>query len=198
MRRTETSPLFSVDVLAVRAVHFTEKGQSYISLQNNTEYNIQLSNNHSTKCQVDVSVDGLSIGEWMLWPHSTIILDRRFMFVSESSDRARRSGVTQGNSNNGLITATFKPAKKVMCADCGGIVTARLETSSPDAVTTSRSRMYKQLPHTPGVTVSGGVSTQEFDRVDPLLDNEIDWSLVETVSVRLVVGPRVFDNGMVD
>jgi hypothetical protein len=91
---------------------------NYVALYNNTEYKLQLVNDRSTDAMADVFIEGESVGTWFIPAHNDITIDRpanvarRFTFFKETDSRAIGSGVTPGESINGLIRVIFYPKKQ--------------------------------------------------------------------------------------
>jgi len=111
---------YAVNILGKSVTYFTRGSNSeynYFSLPHLTEYTIKLSNNHLTRCDAEIFVDGDSVGMWRIEPLDTIKLERpanlnrRFVFVVEKSHVAKQAGV-RGKSDNGLITVVFTPENK--------------------------------------------------------------------------------------
>lgn len=97
------------------AERITENGNHYFRLPNNSEYTLVLKNNRDVRCRAEVSIDGESVGNWILDPLATLRLerpvavDRKFTFVDDKSKAAASVGVVAGKSENGLLQVKFVP-----------------------------------------------------------------------------------------
>lgn len=111
--------MFSVEILNSKgdkapSQETTETGR-YVFLKHLDVYKIQLSNNVGRKVDVEVSIDGASIGGFRLEAYRTITIERpvseakSFTFVQDTSGEAKEGGVTSGVRTNGLIEVVFKP-----------------------------------------------------------------------------------------
>lgn len=93
------------------------KGSDYFSLQNKSEYALELTNFRSVRCDVMVYIDGNHVGTWRIDPFGSIVIerptkiDRKFTFVSDKSDIAHQAGEI-GKKENGLIKVIYKPEKQ--------------------------------------------------------------------------------------
>lgn len=96
---------------------FVRNGAHYVAMQNGATYQIMLRNGRSTRADVNVTIDGESIGSWVVRPYSHVLIERhaniarKFTFFNEKSSEASSAGVTAGASQNGLVKVTFKPEK---------------------------------------------------------------------------------------
>lgn len=203
---------FSVSIISPFAREFSRHGYNYVSLPNNSEYEIRLRNNYSERCDVEVKIDGAPVGSWMIRPYSSITIehgehnDRKFVFVGENTYRADRADAIPGAQANGLITALFKPQKhhERHCASCGiSLATPSsrkeiiplLPTSSFQASPgnmssakslTSPSSSLPSSRYGSGITVSGDHSWQDFGQTSALSYFQIDWERSQEISLRLV------------
>lgn len=197
---------FTVDIRSPSAHRFTRNGHTYVSLDNYSEYSIVISNNHHTRCDAVVHVDGKEIGTWAIHAYTSITLDRpantrrRFTFVSETSQAAKRTGAIVGHELNGIVSVIFKPAKMQPVYQAISYSTQR--SSSPRRMASPRSSSPSRMSSPPGrtsygmssprrmssgVTVLGDRSDQTFGTERALEDREIDWPLSTEISLRLVV-----------
>lgn len=174
---------FSLSILAPGArPSYQDSQQSTVSLPSGTEYSIQLSNNRSTRCDVEVHIDGDRIGEWKLLPYSSAVIEhgvnnsRHFLFVADGGVVGRTPG------QRGLVTAIFKPEKErhsPTCVNCGESISAGYASRKS------------------GITIEGDRSNQHFSHGQALSILDVDWNSVRELSIRLVVRDRYFD-GRVD
>lgn len=92
-----------------------KNGNRYFALRDQQPYEVRLRNDRCTRCDVELSIDGESVGIWRILPYSHIQLrrpanlDRQFVFVRESSKIAQSTGIVPGDAKNGLISARFIP-----------------------------------------------------------------------------------------
>jgi hypothetical protein len=171
-------------------------GHTYVSLDNFSEYSIVINNNHHTRADVVVSVDGEEIGSWIVHAHTSITLDRpantsrKFTFVNETSQVAKRTGAIVGHDLNGVVSVIFKPAK-VQPVYQSVAYSTRKESRSPRLESASfRAASPRRMSS--GVTVLGDHSDQTFGVERALEDREIDWPLTTEVSLRLVVNDEKY------
>jgi phage terminase large subunit-like protein len=112
---------FQLDIMSNGSIisEMTRDNAVYIPLPHESEYQIVMQNNRGTRCTAVVSVDGQSIGTFVLDPWETLKLERsaaqkrKFVFLKEDSTEARSSGATRGKSTNGLVTVEFTPEFQV-------------------------------------------------------------------------------------
>lgn len=108
---------FDVEIIAVGSRSFNKIGHRYVSLPPHTEYKLKLTNNHHTRCDAEVSIDTVKVGNWRINANSSIVVERpehaqrKFTFVGENSKIARNTGAVSGSDVNGLVGVVFKPAK---------------------------------------------------------------------------------------
>ncbi len=167
---------FSVDIIATTS----DITGDYVTLPNNTEYSIQLCNNRDTGCDVYVKIDGQKIGGWKISPNSCITIERpgddahRFTFFRETSPEAIGANINIGSFNNGLVEATFYPQRRLY------------RYNEPVPTLLPQMRASQSLGAQSGVTLMGRESYQQFTLGQPLHPDEIDWSNVTTIYVRLI------------
>ena len=94
----------------------TYSGNTYFALPENAEYFFVVSNGGSTRCDVAISLDGISIGRWRIPAWGTIQIERpvdsntKFLFVREQYVKSTESQSGSSTiSNNGLIELEFFP-----------------------------------------------------------------------------------------
>ena len=98
--------------LCVPQGHHLESG--HVRLEHRAFYTVRLSNSHSTRCDVRLSIDGKEIGTWRVPAKGVIELERpvndtgRFTFYRLGSAGATAAGLTS-TDQMGLLTATFTP-----------------------------------------------------------------------------------------
>lgn len=111
---------FNGFVLCVRQssdlLYTAEREGGYVDIVHGGQYSLYLSNEGSTRCDVQVDVDGKEVGTWRLDAHDHIVIERpandtgRFTFFKVGTDGFRQAGLESVSANNlGLITARFKP-----------------------------------------------------------------------------------------
>lgn len=92
----------------------------YVPLKERSEYSILLKNGTDRRAEVEVFIDEDSVGEVRLNNGKTVDLkrwvgkNRAFVFVSDDSYSAWKSGATKGAKENGLIRVVFKPEIKMV------------------------------------------------------------------------------------
>ena len=156
----------------------------YIALDNNTEYAIRLFNDRDIIADAEVYVDGELVGSWRIDAHDSITIERpgdirrKFTFFSERSSEAFEAGVERGRDENGLIKVVFKPKKQIRYERMSPRSTGRYYASTPMAM--------MQSDYESGTTVLGDKSYQNFGSTRALRSDEIDWSNVTEIIVRLI------------
>lgn len=94
---------------------------NYLSLPNLSVYKIKLINNRETRCDAFVKIDGVDVGAWRIPSFDSITIERpanmnrRFVFIKESTYLAEHAGIERYDYNNGLISVTFKPELNRLC-----------------------------------------------------------------------------------
>lgn len=189
---------------------------NYVALENNSEYELQLTNDRSTDAMAEVYIEGEHIGTWFIPQNDSITIDRpatvarKFVFFREHDRRAIRAGVTPGEFHNGLIKVVFYP-KKQQYIIASPLVPHR--ATSPRLSTTSSPRSLSPAPSSPtpssptpssprqlssniaslsmvdyesGATVLGRHSHQRFSTMRRFSDNEIDWKNKTEIVIRLI------------
>lgn len=163
----------------------------YVPLRDGSEYGIYLSNENKTKCDISVTIDGKSIGNWRLEAYSQASIDRPV-------DIARRlvfckvdSSINEVNNNidemfvNGQIEVTFTPEIYKTNASASvpvpyGAYDANLSFDGKGMYTPDLGAGYEG-----GSTKLGNVSSQVYDtRVQFITD--VDANKITTMSVRLI------------
>ena len=204
--------LFAVGIDSPSARAFHKNGYDYVALTNGSTYALKIFNNHDTRCDIEVFIDGEEVGKWIIHAHQHIRLERpanqarKFTFFKENSRVAKRTGVVSGAYYNGLVSVIFKPQKHNIAYTAYASLSpesssysrqeSSLRASSPQrssyrASSPERSSYRASSPerssYRSGATVLGERSDQTFSNVTPLTSDQIDWKLSTEVSVRLVV-----------
>lgn len=197
---------------------------NYVVLKHLEKYSLVMENNRDRKCDVVVYIDGDKMGKWRINKYDSITIERpsnkkkRFTFVKEDSWEAGVGGIEKGDDKNGVVTATFYPAKQsqshsLYATRCmpkeksSGISRGGMSKGMPRGGYTmcdNRAPLqYQSFSSAPvsnagslgmtsdfgsGGTVLQGNSDQRFGSVDSITD--IDQSNVTELSVRLVVDKR--------
>jgi hypothetical protein len=193
---------FKVEILASN-IRFIKKSEfNYYALPDHSDYSIRIENNKNVRCDVEITIDNESVGQWRLRPYSSAIIrrpaeiDRKFVFVSDTSHDAFLLGAIHGDSRNGLITVTFKPERVYRpCCFCEHHVTdwmyepiGAFSSTLRNASNGIRGNLFDECQMKSmdsGVTILGGSSGQSFSTASPIYDYD---SLNETkIHVRLVV-----------
>jgi len=165
-----------------------EDSQGYVALAHGTCYTVMLSNNHSTRCDVTLRIDGKEVGTWRLETYRSIAIERpvndtgRFTFYQLGTEEARQAGL-EAHGDLGLVTATFTPEKWLQ--------PTHISPYANQSVEDWASRPTRSAGHTAaGGTGLSGQSAQRFTTVDPL---DYDYENQATLHIRLVAhesGPR--------
>jgi hypothetical protein len=206
--------VYRVNIISDSKREFKRGGYRYVALCNGSTYALELINEPEAICEATVYIDGQDVGTWILnGRYSTIIerpsdVARQFTFFRETSSYARRTGAVVGDEMNGLIKVVFKPAKRERYApiratgresysdrsykqSVSGMAESRTAPMSFAPKSTARmsvSGANEQAKRSvSGVTVLGDESDQRFRSARGMRDDEIDWSDITTINIRLVV-----------
>ena len=102
-------------------VNADETEDGYVILAHGQRYSLRLSNDRSSRCDVEVSIDGNHVGTFRLNAKTSSVIERPvsddgfFTFYELVTEEARRAGITS-NDQTGLITAIFKPEAMALYA----------------------------------------------------------------------------------
>lgn len=172
---------FEVQITSKNPVkEFQKNGGYYIALKSGSEYQLILTNNRSTICDVDLSIDGKAIGKWRIPEYSSISLERplsaqrKFTFFAEDSNEAQSAGVRR-NINAGIITAIFTPKKTLSIPEPEISL-----NEAPQKLAASRGLKS-------GITLLGDGSNQRFVPIEPINPKDIDYNNITTIIIRMVV-----------
>ena len=198
---------------------FTRNGGKYYALHHGDEYEIRLTNNRDTIADAELKIDGVDSGKFRIPAHDTLTLERpanrpkKFTFVKEDSSLARRTGVVEGEYENGLISVKFFPKKEVKYEPLRPVMeepvsmrvsplesmrAAPLSSASSAGLMSSTSSMIQprtmlakqasmRAPeYSSGATILGDQSSQRFSLIEPLKPHEIDRENITTITIRLV------------
>ncbi len=176
----------------------------YVALHNGVEYAITLNNNRTIIADADISIDGGLIGTFRLDPYKSFRIERpadnqrKFTFKSELSADAIEAGTIPGDIDNGLIDVTFKPAKYERDISPNRRAMFRSPTRTYGTVLPQQrgapiqsrqgaSGSIRSSNFRSGVTLLGDRSYQEFNNTTALRPDQIDYSNVTQIILRLVV-----------
>ena len=173
---------FGVKILSEGRSDVYSGGYTYVGLCNQSEYAIALYNEDGVVCDAQISIDGLDVGTWAIDNNFETIIERpansnrKFTFVKETSNIARRTGVNIGSDDNGIITVTFKPkvgqfgiiresCKTYGCTDRANAVVAPspMRSTVPTSTMISRTMSTKRTSsneESSEVPTSGTMSTR--------------------------------------
>ena len=94
-----------------------ERESGYVDMQHNTEYTIELRNMGSEDANAQISIDGVDVGTFRVERYDRQIIKRpshiarNFLFLKLGTPEAEQANL-QANSDLGLITVKFIPAKQ--------------------------------------------------------------------------------------
>lgn len=182
---------------------------TYVFLRHGSSYGLRLVNTHLTACDAVVTIDGEKVGTWRIHPSDSVVVERpvsinrRFIFVEETSTAAHMGQVVRGNSQNGLVSVRFCPEPATVAygsgsgwRGVGGSITMPSERitflssgspfSSVNLTGTGDLALQSERLETSlaGATVLGTTSDQRFHSVSPITH---DTSKITTISLRLMV-----------
>jgi hypothetical protein len=101
----------------------TEDDRGYVAIkmiEGRASFTLKLSNHSDRKSKVNIHIHGLDQGTWVLMPHQVSILERpvhiaeKFCAYAVGSEGGKAIGLTTGDPNNGLISITFTPEKRMV------------------------------------------------------------------------------------
>ncbi|AYV87130.1 MAG: hypothetical protein Sylvanvirus27_4 [Sylvanvirus sp.] len=161
---------------------FKTQGNLYFEMHDGEPYRVQLGNDRKTQADVKLKIDGKKVGEFRVYPHDSIIIERpagkarQFVFVQEGSSLARQGGVQKGRQENGLIEARFNPEKyhrsrkvyalnESLNGSMNGSMNADMISPSSNVSSIPPSSAFSS-----GATVLGNESSQRFKEVENIMD----------------------------
>lgn len=89
----------------------------YVEMRHNTQYTVNLRNHRQVPCDAEVIIDGTHVGTWRVNARDEIRIERpvhdtgHFTFFELGTHEADRAEISR-QSENGLISVTFKPEKE--------------------------------------------------------------------------------------
>jgi hypothetical protein len=95
-----------------------ETGNGYVQMKHGQVYTLRLKNGNSARCDCEIRIDGKHVGTFRLNAFQSMLLERpandtgRFTFYREGTEEARKAAIETGASQNGLVSAVFKPETK--------------------------------------------------------------------------------------
>lgn len=150
-----------------------ESFEGHVHIAHGAAYSITCVNDNSVRCEVEVFVDGTSIGTWRIDRHSRINIERPvneaklLHFYALNTVEAQQAGGSVSEVDNGLVTAVFYPED---APPPGAFIFPKPPTQSfasqPDWVT-SRRPSYKgytcsYAPPSPAAHFGGPTPTPQF------------------------------------
>lgn len=184
---------FQVVIIGEDGNEKQRKYRDYVPMGNEEHYKIKLINNGDTRCDAEIKLENVHVGTWRVNPHASIIIERpahvyrSFVFIDESSRKARESGVVPGSDTNGLLEVTFFPElpEQVMEVVSAQLSPTRMARHTPERAMFAHYEMQEAPEYSSGATVLGGYSGQRFRNVSPI--TLIDKKNVTTIILRLVL-----------
>lgn len=152
-----------------------ERESGYVDMQHNTEYTIELRNMGSEDANAQISIDGVDVGTFRVERYDRQIIKRpshvarNFLFLKLETPEAEQANL-QANSDLGLITVKFIPAKQER----------QFELLATKSIT------FKGA--SAGGTGLGSNSDQEFVSAKHI---DLDHSRAVTINLRLVAIPDI-------
>jgi len=197
---------FTFEVTPGREVTDGKRG-TYVYMKEGTKYYLHITNGYNRKAEVEVFIDGKSIGTWVLRAHQTIKLERpaneayRFNFVSKDSEAFAQGNLVAGDSNNGLIKVVCTPEIEIVNVTRSSFLNDGYDGSrgggtfgfnfSGNTRGSTRGTKGDIFGAKEGGTVLQGRSDQTFTSVRGL---NLDISKQEILIVRLVVDVNADDD----
>jgi hypothetical protein len=181
---------FSLEIISDNNVRkVTQNGSTYFALSNESEYKLKLGSNLDTITDAHVWIDDELAGIWRIESFATITIERpsnvkrKFTFLKEGSNAARKAGIVKGNESNGSIKVTFKPKKQYHIAQFTTFSNASpMEKYSMKSCCQSFGDSISA-----GATVLGDKSSQRFSNTSGISEYDIDSDNVTTINARLVI-----------
>lgn len=206
---------FSVDILPTEYVNRVQKVNSnYFTIPHMSEYQIKLTNNRPMRCDVQVFIDGESVGIWRVNAYSNIVIqrpaniNRKFVFVAEKVYDPILKKLVHNKFQNGLITVIFKPEFPTPCpySTDAYFVTPTFYNpgeyswsnalqepdttyiaSTGDVMQSTKSILDNSL-YENGATILGGGTDQYFTVTTPIA--KYDQKNTTTINLRLIPSIR--------
>ncbi|WP_018631610.1 hypothetical protein [Neomegalonema perideroedes] len=173
-----------------------EDGNGYVRLRDGQTYQICLRSQRAERSDVELSVDGLSVGTFRLNPYSNVCLERpsgsrgQFTFYKADSFGGISSGSgVVSQQQRGRISARFIPERNLSpmapMARSGGAPHSTLAMPQIEGLARSAAPTAQQFdPNlSSGVTGLTGQSSQQFAQTQPI---QRDQARAVTLELRLV------------
>ncbi len=172
----------------------------HVEMDHDTKYDIVMRNTGNRRCDVDVSVDGKSVGGFRLSSNGTLRLERpvddtgHFTFYREGSKKGKKAGLDNISSDDmGRITVTFRPERErpqhvntTNLPVCDSVDSEEKTSGGIMRGMGGQSMSMVGPSHqSAGGTGLSGVSSQSFYTVAEL---EHDEQRTVTINLRLVCG----------
>ncbi len=112
------SPIMKKTEFEVVIPEGTELEDGYVQMRHNAKYSLNLKNHRWGPCDAEVTIDGIHVGTWRIESRNEIRIERpvhdtgHFTFFEVATKEAELAGIVK-NSDNGLISVTFKPKKEM-------------------------------------------------------------------------------------
>jgi hypothetical protein len=157
----------------------TEDDRGYVAIkmtEGKAPFTLKLNNYSDRKSKVNIHIHGLDQGTWVLMPHQVSILERpvhiaeKFCAYAVGSEGGNAIGLTTGDPNNGLISITFMPEKRIV----------RPASIVPPSATMSK---QSRASFSEAGVGTEGESHQTFQTVK---DFETDANETVTINLRIV------------
>lgn len=174
----------------------SERGEGYVALSHGRQYAVQLGNHSSRRCQAEVSLDGKSIGTFVLSGYGTARLERaphdngRFTFYADDTTEAEAAGLaTISQPDRGLVQVKFTPEKsRYRHEDVIRLSSFSTESSVMRGAGGQSQGSWasnREEKTSGGITGLSGHSDQQFTTVAGL---NLDESGSITITLRLMAG----------
>lgn len=170
------------------------QSDGYITMAHGQNYKVKLVNHHPERCQATLKIDGAHMGNFLLNPYDSVILERpvqsqkQFKFVLANTREATLGGIQSGDYFNGLVEVSFIPEKKDHCS-CKSYNKRNdslidFGDAHPESTNSlSHDQSACSSDYCEGGTVLKDPSNQHFENVSPL---NLDFTRETDLSVRLV------------
>lgn len=96
-----------------------EAGEGHVPMAHGEVYAIEFRNHCGDRCNLNVLVDGASVGDFQIGPYQTGVLERplndrgRFTFFAAGSGEAQAAGeASVSSADKGLVQVTFTPGRE--------------------------------------------------------------------------------------
>ena len=161
---------FAVNVISRNATTSIEKDAFFVTLDDMSEYSLELFNNNQFPASATVYIDDEKIGKFLVEPSARVVVsrpvdqDRKFIFMSENNSDAVRNGIIWGKETNGLIKVVFQRVYQERQIFTPQVISPRRYSSGIES-NSARYSVRDVGGVTAGATVLGSETGTSYDAV---------------------------------